>query len=86
VRLVGFFADRQCSLGASWRLAGAALMPGALLTCGAILLYGLGTLDLVRLAAAGAAHWVIGWVYLFVSPLCLPRRAEKTAARVNPFA
>jgi hypothetical protein len=86
VWLVGFFADRECSLAGSWRLAGAALMPGALLVCGAIFLYGLGTLDLVRLAAAGAAHWVIGWVYLIVSPMCLPRYTKATAARANPFA
>ena len=86
VWLVAFLADRQCSLSGSWRLAGAALMPGALLMCGAILLYGWGAFDLVRLAAAGAAHVVVGWVYLFVSPLRLPRYEKATASEENPFA
>ena len=69
--LVGFFANRDLSLRGSWRLAGAALMPGALLLCAAIVLYGWGALDLVRLAVAGAVHLVMGWVYLIVSPLLL---------------
>ena len=82
--LISFFSDRNCSLGGSWRLAGAALMPGAFLLCAAILLYGWGALDLVRLAVAGAAHLVIGWVYLFVSPLSLPRHPA-VAGKRNPF-
>jgi len=41
----------------SWRLAGAALMPGALFLCAAILLYGLGALDLVRLAVQQPCIW-----------------------------
>jgi hypothetical protein len=85
VWVIGFFADRECSLDASWRLAGAALMPGALLMCAVIVLYGWGALDLVRLALAAAAHLAVGWVYLLFSPLCLPRHmaAEEKA---NPFA
>ncbi len=84
VWLIGFFADRDCSLGGSWRLAGAALLPGALLMCAAILTYGWGALDLVRLTAAGAVHLVMGWVYLVVSPLRLPRHPEANA-NINPF-
>ena len=83
--LVGFFANRDLSLRGSWRLAGAALMPGALLLCAAILLYGWGVLDAVRLAVTAAAHLVIGWIYLFLSPLCLPRHPA-AAAKENPFA
>ena len=83
--LIGFFANRRCSLGGSWRLAGAALMPGALWMCVGIILYGLGLLDLVRLAAASAAHLLAGWVYLLVSPLCLPR-LPTAAVKDNPFA
>jgi len=86
VWLVAFLADRQCSLGGGWRLAGAALMPGALLMCSAIVLYGWGAYDLVRLAAAGAAHVVIGWLYLCVSLLRLPPYEKTTAVRENPFA
>ena len=83
--LIAFFANRYCSLGGSWRLAGAALMPGALLMCTIIILYGLGALDLVRLAIAGAVHLLVGWGYLLVSPLRLPR-FPTVAAKDNPFA
>ncbi|MGO8930400.1 MAG: hypothetical protein ACLQU3_26325 [Limisphaerales bacterium] len=82
--LVGFFANRDLSLCGSWRLAGAALMPGALLLSAAIVLYGWGVLDLVRLAAAVVVHLLMGWIYLIVSPLRLPRRPA--AAKENPFA
>jgi hypothetical protein len=85
VWLIGFFANRDCSLGGSWRLAGAALMPGAFLMCAAILMYGWGALDLVRLVVAAAVHLVVGWVYVVVSPLCLPRHQTATA-NLNPFA
>ena len=84
VWLIGFFTDRECSLGGSWRLAGAALMPGALLMCAAILTYGWGAFDLVRLAVAGAVHVMVGWVYLVISPLCLPRH-PMASAKANPF-
>ncbi len=84
VWLIGLYADRHCSLGGSWRLAGAALMPGALLMCATILTYGWGALDVLHLAVAGAVHLVVGWVYLVVSPLCLPRH-QATTAKGNPF-
>jgi hypothetical protein len=84
VWLIAFFADRDRSLGGSWRLAGAALMPGALLMCAAVCIYGWGALDLLRLAAMGAVHLVTGWVYLLISPLCLPRHPTP-ALKGNPF-
>jgi len=83
--LVGFFANRDLSLFGSWRLAGAALMPGALFFSAAIVLYGWGTLDLVRLAGAAVMHLLIGWVYLILSPLRVPRRPLATT-KENPFA
>jgi hypothetical protein len=83
--LAGFFANRDLSLPGSWRLAGAALMPGALLLSAVIVLYGWGALDLVLLAISAVVHLVMGWVYLFVSPLCLPQR-QAAAAKENPFA
>ena len=84
--LIGFFANRDLSLGGSWRLSGAALLPGALFLTAAIFLYGLGLLDLVRLLVAAGAHLVIGWVYLVVSPLALPRYPGVSGAKRNPFA
>lgn len=85
VWLIGLFTARECTLGASWRLAGAALLPGSLLMCAALCLYGWGALDLLRLAVVEAVHLVVGWIYLVVSPLCLPRQSPP-AVKGNPFA
>ncbi len=83
--LVGFFANRDLSVWASWRLAGAAVMPGALFQIAAIVGYGLGALDLVRLGVAGAAHLAIGWVYLVTGLLSLPRHPAALPLQDNPF-
>ncbi|HEV2392417.1 MAG TPA: hypothetical protein VG146_08645 [Verrucomicrobiae bacterium] len=83
--LLGFFANRDLTLAGSWRLAGAALMPGALWLIGAILLYGLGWLDLVRLMVAGAIHFVIGWIYLGFATFNAPRHPVATEPAGNPF-
>lgn len=81
--LVAFFADRDLGLGECWRLAGAALMPGALFLTAVLLFYGLGVLDLLHLVLAAALHFVIGWVYLFASPFSAPLSTQE--ARKNPF-
>lgn len=86
VWLAGFFANRDLSLGGSWRLAGAASMPGALLMCLAIWGYGWGALDPVELAVVGAVHLVMGWGYLVVGLVYLPLQPAVTKARKNPFA
>ena len=86
VWLAGFYADRDLSLGGSWRLAGAALMPGALLICLAIWMYGWGALDPVQLAVAGAAHLAMGWVYLVVGLVYSPLQPAEARAQKNPFA
>jgi hypothetical protein len=83
--LAGFFADRDLSLRAAWRLASAALIPGALFLDAAVVLYGLGALDVVRLLFAVVAHFAIGWVYLLISPFCCPPHPA-LAAKGSPFA
>jgi hypothetical protein len=83
VWLVCFFANRDLGLAASWKLAGAALMPGAALVALALALYELGAFDLVQFCFAYAMHLVVGWVYLFVSPLFLNRALP--AQKTNPF-
>ena len=80
--LAGVVAKRQLTLGGSWRLTGAALMPGALLMTAAVLAYGLGALDLIQLAGAAAGHIVLGWVYVIAGLLSLPHRPVTPA---NPF-
>jgi hypothetical protein len=83
VWLTCFFANRDLNLRASWRLAGAALMPGALAMSLALICYALGVIDLVQFSFAFGMHLVIGWVYLFVSPMFLNRALP--AEMKNPF-
>jgi len=80
-----FFANRQLTLRGSWQLAGAALLPGALFQTGAVMVYGLGGLDLVRLLVTAGLHLAIGWIYLGASVFCLPRHPAVADAKPNPF-
>ncbi|HEX4265764.1 MAG TPA: hypothetical protein VH597_15630 [Verrucomicrobiae bacterium] len=85
VWLGGFFANRDLSLRQSWKLAGAALMPGALVMIVAILFYGFGVLDVVQLAAACGVHIVVSWVYLIWGVSVSPRLSPRAVASQNPF-
>ncbi len=82
--LLGFFANRDLNFRAGWKLSGATLMPGALLMAAGIFLYGFGALDLVELVFIFGAHFVLGWIYLFVSVPFLPRISE-AGPKGNPF-
>jgi hypothetical protein len=84
--LTAFFANRALSLGGSWRLAGASLMPGCVLMTATIFFYGLGFLDLIRLGVAFAAHLLLGWIYIGLSVRRLPLHPEAEAVKSNPFA
>jgi len=83
--LLMFYADRDLKSRECWRLAGAALMPGALMMAVGILLYDFAVVDLVGLGFIAAGHLVLGWIYLFISPLFLPRSAPVTEVAKNPF-
>ena len=62
-------------------------MPGALILCGAIVLYAFGALDLPLLAVTVALHLLGGWIYAWVAVWELPQVKEGAAAPVmNPFA
>ena len=84
VWVLGFFANRDLSLGGSWRLAGAAVLPGALILTTALFFYGLGALDPVRFLVAVALHLVIGWIYLLLAALKL-RLHPAVIGPKNPF-
>lgn len=86
VRLAGVFVNHDLNFTASWRLAGAALMPGAVLMILAILFFGLGMIDLVGLMFFFGVHFVVGWIYLFLSLLFVPKTPEMAALKRNPFA
>jgi hypothetical protein len=86
VWLLAYFNNRQLSMSASWRLASAAQMTGALWLAGAILAYGLTWFGLVGLTLAFGVDLVIGWIYLVGSILKLPLSSETAAVGGNPFA
>jgi len=84
VWLLSFYANRDLNFRACWKLSGAALMPGALLMAAGVLLYDAGLLLLVSLGFVFAAHFALGWLYLFLSQLFLLRIPE-TKTKGNPF-
>jgi len=61
-------------------------MPGALLMTLAVVVYGLGLMDLVHLGLALALHLVLGWAYLAAGILSAPRHSQTPAEPENPFA
>lgn len=85
VWLLVYFANRDLKLVECWRLAGAALLPGAVLMAAGILLYDFGAVDLVGLGFVTAGHLLLGWIYLFICPLFLARAPQAEAAEKNPF-
>ncbi len=85
-RLYAFFKDRELTLLGSWKLSAASLLPATLLSASALVLYGLGVIDLLRCLVLWALHLPVGWAYLFASPLRLRRASD--ALQVpgrNPF-
>ncbi|HKI68346.1 MAG TPA: hypothetical protein VKA67_02070, partial [Verrucomicrobiae bacterium] len=86
VWLVALYTNRDLGAWESWKLAGAALMPGALFLTAAVVFYGLGMIDLVKLGGAFCLHLVLGWVYLFLGLLFLPRAPEARRVNKNPFS
>jgi hypothetical protein len=84
-RLYAFFKDRRLTLLGGWKLASAALMPGALFAAAGIVLYGLGVIDLIRFLLLWVLHFFVGWVYLFLGPLSLPRASDAAPVKANPF-
>ena len=84
VWLVGLFADRDLTLPGSWRLAGAALMPGAFWLSTAIVLYALGVLSFITFMVSAALHFVVAWIFAVLAILASPRHPESTPGG-NPF-
>lgn len=86
VKLITLFENRELGWGQSWKLAGAALMPGALFFTAGIVACGLNLVDVIQLSIIALLHILIGWIYLFISPLFVPRLADAATPRGNPFA
>ena len=86
VWLVAFFTNRDMDWRGSWRLAAAALLPGAVFMTLNIFAYGLSTIDLVGLGWGFVFHFVVGWLYALSSLFLLPRHPESAIQPKNPFA
>ena len=82
--LLGYFVNRDLNFRRSWKLSSAALLPGALLMALGILLYDFNLVDLVQFGFIFAAHFVLGWIYLFVSLLFVPA-IPAALPQGNPF-
>lgn len=78
-------ARRRAGLVGIYKLAGASQMPGALLITLAIIGYGAGAVDLLRLSVAFAMHFALSWIYLALAVVCLPKRSAASQGS-NPFS
>lgn len=80
--------DREVTLAGSWRLCWGALLPGALMICAAIVLYGNHYLNLLGLLAAVPLHLIAAWIYLPLAIRKLDQQATAVQAHSpgsNPF-
>ena len=66
-------------------MSGMAALPGALILIVGLSCYDLGLMDLLQLVFVYLGHFVVGWIYLLISPPFLPGAAA-AKARANPFA
>ena len=85
VYLIAYVLNRDLTWGGGWRLAAAALMPGALFLTLGIVIYGLQGIGLVRLVMVFLLHFLIGWIYIFLAPVFLARADSVQALGRNPF-
>ena len=83
-KLVAWLGDRDVTWAGSWRLASAALMPGAVLMAAAIVLYGSQLLDVFGLGWLEIVHLFVGGVYLMAAPMFAPR-LTRGLLKPNPF-
>lgn len=82
---LGYFLNRELTLAGSWKLSGAALLPGALLMLAGISGYDFGALDLVGMMFIFGAHILLGWVYVLLGIFAAGRVASGPLAKKNPF-
>ena len=85
IRLFAYFADRQITLGGAWRLSAAAFLPGSLALITALILYAIGTADLIRFLIAVPGHLLFGIAYLVFSSRKLPFIPAVPPPDANPF-
>jgi hypothetical protein len=84
VWLVGLFANRELKFWQSWKMAGAAWLPGTALLIAAVLFHGFGFIDLVQLLGAWVLYLVVGALFAMTGPLFVPKLSSP--AKRNPFS
>jgi hypothetical protein len=84
--VIAFIANRELTWPGSWRLAAAALLPGALFLMVGIWFYGFGVLDLLLLGLVVALHLLLGWGFVLAAIWRLPGISDAARVRANPFA
>jgi len=83
VFMLAFYLDRTATWWNCWKLAAAALLPGAIVLSGALWLYSMQRLNLIGLLIAVPIQLLIGLVYASCAPTCLPSLSQDSAP--NPF-
>lgn len=93
LRVYAFLLDRSLTLGGAWRLAVAALLPGALMVAVVLAVYILRRVSLAELLLGHALQVLVGAAYLLVAPTRLPPdeadgygAALGFGSRTNPFS
>ena len=84
VKAFAFYANRRLGWGGSWKLAGAALLPGACVVMAGVAAYGWLGMDLFQLGLFYLLHFVTTWAYIAASPFFLPKEPAAIQA-ANPF-
>ena len=62
------------------------MLPGALFLIFGMLVYAVSSMALAQLGVVWVLHFLVGWIYLFISPFFLPRHARAKKGKSNPFA
>ena len=78
---VKVFSFNRVDWAGAKKIAIAAQMPGALVMCVGIVLYGLKQLDLVALLIVWGVHLLLPWMYLMFSPILAPKPPKPQKAK-----
>lgn len=84
-RLAAFLGNRSLALGGSWKLCGAALMPGALVLSAGLWAYAAGTIDLMKLSLVFLIHVLLPWLFAVAAIWTLSRDSKAASGGANPF-
>jgi hypothetical protein len=85
VVLLASLMHRSCPWSSAQKLAGAALMPGALFLSFSLVLYAFRQLELVGFLVTFGLHLVLGWIYILLAPTLLPANLKSKKPNHNPF-